>query len=117
MSDVGLPDERLTLPTTNDFQDVFPCVLPLYHIYGMIMILVSKLALGCKIVTLSKFSPKTYLNCILEHKATVLYVAPPLAIFLGNSDLVTNRHLENVRTLSTGAAPLGAMDADRIKEK
>ena len=117
MSDANIPDEPITLPTTNDFQDVLPCVVPMYHIYGLVILLISKLSLGCKVVTLPKFSPKTYLNCITEHKATVLYVAPPLAIFLGNSDLVTSRHLETVRTISTGAAPLGILDIERIKEK
>lgn len=58
MLDAKLPDKRLMLPTTNDFQDVLPSVLPFFHIYGMVVSLVSKLALGCKVVSLPKFEPE-----------------------------------------------------------
>lgn len=58
MLDAKLPDKRLMLPTTNDFQDVLPSVLPFFHIYGLTVSLISKLALGCKIVSLPKFEPE-----------------------------------------------------------
>lgn len=31
---VPLPDKPLILPTTNDFQEILPCFLPFFHIYG-----------------------------------------------------------------------------------
>lgn len=60
--DAKLPDKRLTLPTTNDFQEVLPSVLPFFHIYGLVVSLISKLSLGCKIVSLPKFDPEGNLN-------------------------------------------------------
>lgn len=69
---------NLTLPTTSDFQDVLPCVLPFYHIYGMTMVMLSKLALGNKLVTLPKFTPESFLKSLDEHKATVLHIVPPI---------------------------------------
>lgn len=63
MLDVKLPDKRLMLPTTNDFQEVLPSVLPFFHIYGLVVSLVSKLALGCKIVSLPKFEPEGTFLC------------------------------------------------------
>lgn len=71
---------NLTLPTTSDFQDVLPCVLPFYHIYGMTMIMLSKLALGNKLVTLPKFTSESFLKLLDEHKATVLHIVPPIGI-------------------------------------
>lgn len=117
MLDGKFPVHRLTLPTTNDFQDVFPCVLPFFHIYGFTVSLISKLALGCKIVTLPKFTPETFLTCLAEHKATYLNLVPPLVLFLANDPRATFHHLAHVRTIMSGAAPLGELDAMRLKKK
>lgn len=66
--------------TSNDeYQDVFPSVLPFFHIYGLVVNMLSKLEQGGKLVTLPKFKPDTYLKAIVEHKATVLYAVPPIS--------------------------------------
>lgn len=65
-------------PTTSTFQDVLPCVLPFFHIYGLTLTLLSKIVLGCKLVTLPKFTPDTFLNTLAEHKGTVLHLVPPI---------------------------------------
>lgn len=64
--------------TNSNFQDVLPCVLPFFHIYGLTLTLLSKIVLGCKLVTLPKFAPDTFLNSLDEHKATVLHLVPPM---------------------------------------
>ncbi|XP_037036724.1 4-coumarate--CoA ligase 1-like [Bradysia coprophila] len=115
--DAKLPDKRLMLPTTNDFQDVLPSVLPFFHIYGLVVSLISKLALGCKIVALPKFEPEGFLTTLAEHKATYLNLVPPIVLFLANSDKTAKRHLEHVRTIMSGAAPLGASDVERFHKK
>lgn len=69
---------NITLPTTTDFQDVITCVLPFYHIYGMTQMMLSKLSLGNKLVTLPEFTPESYLKSLDEYKATVLHIAPPI---------------------------------------
>lgn len=136
--DAKLPDKRLMLPTTNDFQDVLPSVLPFFHIYGLMVSLVSKLALGCKIVALPKFEPEGevsrineshfgftndknsfpgFLTTLAEHKATYLNLVPPIVLFLANSNKTEKRHLEHVRTIMSGAAPLGASDVERFHIK
>lgn len=117
MLNAELPDSRLILPTTNDFQEVVPCVLPMYHAYGLNMGLISKLALGCKVVTLPRFHPEEFLTSLAEHKATFLSLVPPLVVFLGENKAVKQRHLEQVRTILCGAAPLDAPDADRVRLK
>lgn len=115
--DAKLPEKRLMLPTTNDFQDVLPSVLPFFHIYGLMVSLISKLALGCKIVTLPKFEPEGFLTTLAEHKATYLNLVPPIVLFLANSNKTEARHLEHVRTVMSGAAPLGASDVERFHKK
>lgn len=117
MIDVPIPHERLILPTTNDFQDTLPSVLPFFHIYGFTVSLIAKLALGCKIVTLPKFEPDSFLSTLIEHKATFLNLVPPLVLFLANDKRATAQHMDPVRTVMCGAAPIGALDAIRLKEK
>lgn len=117
MLDAKLPEYSLTLPTTNDFQDIFPCVLPMFHVFAFTCILISKLSLGCKIVTLPKFTPIDFLGLLTEHKATFLFLAPPLFLFLANSELLKFRHLEQARTIAVGAAPIGSLDAERLKKR
>lgn len=117
MIDVPMPQHRLTLPTTHDQQEVFPCVLPFFHIYGFTVTFISKLALGCKLVTLPKFEPEPFLNVLHEHKATCMHLVPPLVLFLANDARVTERHMRSVRTIMSGAAPIGALDATRLRQK
>lgn len=68
----------LTLPAIGDRQDVLPCVLPFFHIYGLVCSLVSKLQHGCKLITLPRFMPETYLNVLEKYPSTLLYLAPPI---------------------------------------
>ena len=76
-SDTG--NGAVVAPATATHQEIIPCVLPFFHIYGMTVTLFSKLAIGAKIVTLPKFNPETFLNCLAEHKATVLHLVPPIS--------------------------------------
>nr|XP_049462950.1 uncharacterized protein LOC120951659 [Anopheles coluzzii] len=104
----------VVLPTTDTFQDVLPCVLPFFHIYGLTVTMISKLRQGCKLVTLPNFKPDTFLNALAEHKGTVLHLVPPIIIFLGHHDGVKPRHTDSIRNVFSGAAPMGTPDAERF---
>lgn len=75
---VKIGDAPICLPTTDEFQEVSPSVLPFFHIYGFTVLLMSKLLTGAKIVTLPEFNPTTFVNSITEHKATLLHLVPPI---------------------------------------
>lgn len=112
-----LPSDRLIRPTAGDFQEVVPAVLPFYHIYGIAVLLISKLALGCKIVTLPRFEPSTFLHALEEHRATYLGIVPPLLLFLANDERAQRRHFNHVRVIMCGAAPSDASVASRLFEE
>uniref|UniRef100_A0A182JN78 Luciferin 4-monooxygenase n=1 Tax=Anopheles atroparvus TaxID=41427 RepID=A0A182JN78_ANOAO len=101
-------------PTTDTFQDVLPCVLPFFHIYGLTVTMISKLNQGCKLVTLPNFRPETFLNALAEHKGSVLHLVPPIIIFLGHHDGVKPQHTNSIRNVFSGAAPMGTPDAERF---
>ena len=69
----------LTYPAIGSHQDALPCVLPFFHIYGLTCTLLSKLAHGCKLITLPTFTPDSYLNVLEKHNASVLYLVPPIS--------------------------------------
>lgn len=115
--DVPLPDERIVHPAIGDFQEVVPIVLPVYHAYAITVLLINKLAIGCKLVTLPRFKPATFLQALDDHRATFLGVVPPLLLFLANDERAKRRHLADVRIVICSAAPSGASEVDRLRER
>ncbi|XP_067207404.1 uncharacterized protein [Linepithema humile] len=105
------------VPTTSEHQDVIPAILPYFHIYGMNTVVNPGLTFGSKVVTIPKFVPQTYLDVLEKHKANVLYLIPPIILFLSNFPLVKKQHFEHVRLILSGAASLAKSDVDRLYNK
>lgn len=132
---IKLPNTAIVQPTTDTFQDVLPSVLPFFHIYGFTVLMASKLALGSNAVTLSHFNPETFLKSLIVHKGTVVHLVPPisklfppsfffyfmtyhfLVNFLGSHPAVKSEHLASIRSVMSGAAPIGTSDAERFLQK
>jgi 4-coumarate--CoA ligase len=109
--------EPLIEPTTATNQDVLPCVLPFFHIYGLTVTMLAKLHLGCKLVTLPSFRPDTFLDSLSVHKGNVLHLVPPIVLFMGGNDKVGQKHIEHIKHVMSGAAPMGELDAKRLMKK
>ncbi|GBP88154.1 4-coumarate--CoA ligase 1 [Eumeta japonica] len=89
--------EKVCLPNlaSESFQDVVPCILPFFHIYGLVVALLGHLTKGCKLVTLPKFSVDLYLDVLKNQKATLLYVVPPI-VFFYLLEKVTKKEMKDV---------------------
>ncbi|KAH9519673.1 4-coumarate--CoA ligase 1 [Bulinus truncatus] len=83
-------------------------LLPLYHIYGMTAVQFSILYSGSSITFLPKFEPESFLKCLQDKKITLAHLVPPLIIFLAKHPVVSAFNLTSLRTVISGAAPLGA---------
>jgi len=110
----GHPEINHFVETTANYQDVLPSILPFYHIYGLTMILLRGLSNGCKLVTLPKLESKSFLNILIEHKATLLYVVPPIVLLLGQNKSITDEHFQSVRLICNGAGPVKEADAEKV---
>ncbi|CAH2267401.1 jg27584 [Pararge aegeria aegeria] len=66
--------------THGDFQDVVPCILPFFHIYGMVVTLLGHFTNGCKLVTLPRFSTSLYFDVLRNQNPSLLYVVPPVVV-------------------------------------
>jgi len=83
-------------------------ILPLYHIYGMTVLMGVCLAKRCHLVLMAKFEPKAYLEALQSYRVTAAFVAPPVALFLAQHPMVDEHDLSSLRYIFSGAAPLSA---------
>ena len=73
------------------------CVLPMFHIFGLMVTSLMTIHVGGKIATCSKFEPKTFVKSLLKHQPTFLHLAPPLVSFIANNEKVTEEHLKYLK--------------------
>ena len=78
------------------------CVLPMFHIFGLMVTSLMTLHVGGKVITLSKFEADTFVKGIATHKPTFLHLAPPLVSFLANNDDVKPEHLNSLKHVQVG---------------
>ena len=97
--------------------DVLIGVLPFFHIYGQTVIMNQGLRSGATIVSMPRFDLDQFLDLVQEHKISRLYVVPPIALALAKHPAVDERDLSSVKTVMSGAAPLGAELADKVAER
>jgi acyl-CoA synthetase (AMP-forming)/AMP-acid ligase II len=87
--------------------DTLIAVLPLFHIYGLMVVLNSGLHAGATIVTLPRFELESFLKAISDHGVTLAHIVPPIVIALSKNPIVDNYDLSKLKTIFCGAAPLG----------
>ncbi|MDQ1610847.1 MAG: hypothetical protein QOG00_778 [Pyrinomonadaceae bacterium] len=86
--------------------DTLVCVLPLFHIYGMVVIMNVGLYEGATIVVMSRFDLETFLKILQDYGVTLAHVVPPIMLALAQHPSVDNYDLSKLKTLFSGAAPL-----------
>ncbi len=86
--------------------DVLMGVLPFFHIYGQTVVLAAGVRAGAATVTMARFDLEQYLRLIQQHRATRLFVAPPIVLAFAKHPLVGEYDLSSVRHVMSGAAPL-----------
>src|SRR5262249_32885862 len=88
-------------------RDVVMAVRPVFHIYGMVVIMKLALANGSTLVTMPRFDLVEFLGLIQRHHATILPLVPPIVLGLVKHPAVAEFDLSSVRLVFSGAAPLG----------
>eukprot|EP00026_Physarum_polycephalum_P007199 Phypoly_transcript_07256.p1 GENE.Phypoly_transcript_07256~~Phypoly_transcript_07256.p1 ORF type:complete len:551 (+),score=97.76 Phypoly_transcript_07256:233-1654(+) len=81
--------------------------LPLYHIYGMVVLMGIALRKCYTLVMLTKFDLKKFLQIIQDYKATIACVVPPVLLSMTKEAIVDQFDLSSLRIMLCGAAPLG----------
>ncbi|GLH05126.1 Luciferin 4-monooxygenase [Gryllus bimaculatus] len=115
MHQIQHPEVAHIRQTEGDFQDVIPAVLPFFHIYGMVVVLLNSLCMGAKVVSLPKFDPAGFVRTMIEKKATGLFAGAAAGAVPGGPPVGAGRTtLASLRFVLCGAAPLAAADAERL---
>jgi acyl-CoA synthetase (AMP-forming)/AMP-acid ligase II len=97
--------------------DVVMAVLPFFHIYGMVVIMMLGLAGGATIVVMPRFDLQEFLGLVQTYRATVLPLVPPIVLGLVKHPAVAQFDLSSVRLVFSGAAPLGEEIARELSRK
>jgi long-chain acyl-CoA synthetase len=97
--------------------DVVLAVLPLFHIYGLNVVLGASLHAGATVVLSERFDPEETLDLVERHRVTILPGAPPMfAGWLGLPH-VREGAFHSVRVALSGAAPLAPELASTFRER
>src|SRR6266540_3902824 len=97
-------DQLLTQGT----DDRVIAVLPLYHIYGLTVLMCGAVRKGATLVTMPRFDLEEFLRLIQDYRVTQAFLVPPIILALAKHPLVDKYDLSSLETVLSGAAPLDA---------
>jgi hypothetical protein len=84
-------------------------LLPMSHIYALVVVTHGSTYRGDEVIVLPKFDLATFLGAIQRHGIEHMCLVPPVVIALLRSRALARQYdLSSVRFVYTGAAPLGA---------
>ncbi|KAL2239401.1 UNVERIFIED_CONTAM: 4-coumarate--CoA ligase-like 7 [Sesamum indicum] len=90
-----------------EMNNIFLCVLPMFHVFGLAVIMFSQLQRGNAIVSMSKFDLEMILKTVEKYRITHMWVVPPIILGLAKSSMVKKYNLSSLKQIGSGAAPLG----------
>ncbi|PSN40352.1 Luciferin 4-monooxygenase [Blattella germanica] len=85
--------------------DIALGLLPMFHSYAFACQLMTTY-IGATVVVVNGFNEEVFLKSIQNYKITLLFLVPPLVIFLAKAKIVDNFNLSSIRSIRCGAAPL-----------
>nr|AMW91733.1 CoA ligase-like protein 7 [Scutellaria baicalensis] len=93
--------------SAGEMHNVFLCVLPMFHVFGLAVIMLSQLQRGNTIVSMSKFDFEMILKTVEKYGITHMWVVPPIILALAKNNVVKKYNLSSLQQIGSGAAPLG----------
>ena len=97
--------------------DVGYGVLPLFHVFGINVVLGLSLLAGASVVLVERFDPARCLEDVPRHRVSLLAGAPPLFAALARHPGATGTELGTVRIAVSGASALPDEVADAFSQR
>ncbi|KAI3907734.1 hypothetical protein MKW98_008411 [Papaver atlanticum] len=95
--------------------DVYMCVVPLFHMFGLSMMVCGVLAARSTAVIVTKYSVEEMLSGIERYKVTRLPVAPPVVVQMVRLQNKMNKYnLKSLKEVICSGAPLGNDHIERF---
>ncbi|XP_052200415.1 4-coumarate--CoA ligase 2-like [Diospyros lotus] len=98
-------------------EDVIMCVLPLFHIYSLNSVLLCALRVGAAILLMQKFEIRALMELVQRYRVTIAPFVPPIVLAIAKSPTVDDYDLSSIRTVMSGAAPMGKELEDAVRAK
>src|SRR4029078_2191481 len=87
--------------------DTLICVLPLFHIYGLVVVLNMGLYSGATVVLMPRFELESFLKAVQDYDVSLAHIVPPIVLSLSKHPIVDNYKLPKLKKFVSGAEPLG----------
>lgn len=92
-------------------------VLPMFHIYGLTVLMHFGLFKRAQVVTMASFDLEQFLRIIQDHAIEVSFIAPPIAVALAKHPLVDTYDTHSLTSILCGAAPLDDATARLVSDR
>jgi long-chain acyl-CoA synthetase len=97
--------------------DVVYGVIPLYHVYGLNVVLGQTLLSGATLLLVQRFDPATAIDSIRERGVTVLFGAPALWVAFSQLEEAPRDSFATIRVAASGAAKLPVSAAEALERR
>lgn len=103
-------------PKGSHYTAVAMGLLPMSHIYALVVICHEAMYRGDCVIVLPKFDMKSYLQSIATYRIEILYLVPPIVIMMAKSAKALQQYdLSSIKCVFCGAAPLGEETAAELQ--
>jgi long-chain acyl-CoA synthetase len=97
--------------------DVMLGVLPQFHSFGLTVLTLLPLSVGCKAIYTARFLPKKILTLLKRHRPTALVAIPSMYGALLSAKSATADHFTSMRYIVSGGEPLAHSVFEGFKER
>ncbi len=92
-------------------------VIPLFHSFGILAMMIAPIQLGAQIIYLARFSPVGTMQAIREHKASLMFGTPSMYGAIHRLKNATAEDFSSIYALISGGEPLPASLREAFKER
>ena len=120
LTQYNLMADALAISNWHDLHndDVMMCVLPIHHVNGTVVTIMTTMFYGGKLILNQKFQTENFLKRLQDEKVKVVSVVPTLLQFLLHSNEESkNYDLRNFSHIICGAGPLTCELAKNFEER
>jgi 4-coumarate--CoA ligase len=96
----------LNFTNIRDEEKVILGLIPWFHAFGLTTLVGIMASASARIVLLPKFEEGLFLSCVENYKCNVMFLVPPLMVFLAKHPMIDGYDLSSMRIVISGAAPL-----------
>jgi len=93
-------------PTIEEGKEVIPALLPFYHIYGQVVVLLNGLILGSTLILFTTPDLDEVLSAMERYRATAFYSVPTAYQFLKDYDKTDRFNWKGLKAITSGADTL-----------